>query len=492
MTLDPRTPVLIGSGQVLQHESDLAKVRDPAALMAEALVSAATDAGLTSLPDPDALWICALLSWNYGNPAAVVARHAHVSPRHFGLSGMGGNTPQSLVNKAANLMQSGDIDMVFIAGGETARSKRRAKQLGKEWNWATSKEPFEQVTDELVMVSPEEIDRKLYMPIQVYPIFESAIRSSLEHDITEHQQHLGKLWSRFSDVAAKNPNAWSRVPRTAEEIITPTADNRMIGFPYTKMMNSNNDVDMAAGFIMCTVEKATSLGVPRDRWVFVHSGTDAHEHLFISNRHRFNETPAVRIAGRRALELAGLGVDDVSIVDLYSCFPSAVQLGAKSLGLSLDRQLTRTGGLQFAGGPWNNYVSHAIATVMTDLRHAPGENGLVWGNGGFTTKHAFGVYSTRPPLDGFMYDYPQAEIDALPMTIAATRSEAIGAAVVEAYTVMHDREGQPEQVIASCLLADGRRAWGISTDPQLGSAMVNEEHIGKPCHLDADGVLRVA
>jgi len=492
VTIDPHTPVLIGNGQVLQREDDLAKVRDPATLMAEALHLAARDAGLTSLPDPDALWVCALLSWNYGNPAAVVARHAGVRPRTCGLSGMGGNTPQSLVNKAALLMQRGDIDMVYIAGGETAHSKRRAKKLGVTWDWPTSQEPFEQVTDELVMVSPEEIERKLYMPIQVYPVFESAIRASLRHSIAEHQQHLGKLWSRFSEVAADNPFAWSRQTRTANDIITPSADNRMIGFPYTKLMNSNNDVDMAAGFIMCTAEQATALGVPRDRWVFVHSGTDAHEHLFISNRLHFHETPAVRIAGRRALQLADTDIDDVSIIDLYSCFPSAVQLGAKSLGLSLDRQLTRTGGLQFAGGPWNNYVSHSIATVMNDVRNSPSETGLVWANGGFATKHAFGVYSTQPPRDGFKYDYPQDDIDALPMRTAATRSEAEGSAIVEAYTVMHDRDGHPEQVIASCLLADDRRAWGISRDPQLAAHLMTEDPIGLPCNLDHDGVLRLA
>ena len=491
MTLDPRTPVLIGNGQVLQREDDFTKVRDPASLMSETLHIAATDAGLNSLPDPDALWVCALLSWNYRNPAAVVAGHAGVRPRTFGLSGMGGNTPQSLVNKAALLMQRGEIDMVYITGGETARSKRRAKKLGANWNWPTSQEPFDQVTEELVMVSPEEIERKLYMPIQVYPIFESAIRASLGHDIAEHQQHLGRLWSRFSEVAANNPYAWSRQVRTSDDIIIPSTDNRMIGFPYTKLMNSNNDVDMAAGLIMCTAEKAASLGVPRDRWVFIHSGTDAHEHLFISNRLHFHETPAVRIAGQRALQLAHVGIDDVSIVDLYSCFPSAVQLGARSLGLPLDRQLTRTGGLQFAGGPWNNYVSHSIATVMNDVRSMPNETGLVWGNGGFATKHAFGVYSTQPPQDGFKYDYPQDEIDALPMRAAATRIEAEGFATIEAYTVMHDRDGQPEQVIASCLLADERRAWGVSTDSQLAAHMVSDDPIGVQCTLDQDGVLRL-
>ena len=141
--------------------------------------------------------------------------------------------------------------------------------------------------------------------------------------------------------------------------------------------------------------------MPRDRWVFVHAGTDCHEHPFVSNRWSFADTPAVELGGRRALELADCTIDDVALIDLYSCFPSAVQLGAKSLGLSLDRQLTRTGGLSFAGGPWNNYVMHAIATMVGDLRAAPGELGLVWANGGYATKHSFGIYSTGPPSSGF-------------------------------------------------------------------------------------------
>ena len=82
---------------------------------------------------------------------------------------------------------------------------------------------------------------------------------------------------------------------------------------------------------------------------------------------------AFELGGRRALEMAGLTIDDVAIVDLYSCFPSAVQLGAQSLGLDINRQLTRTGGLSFAGGPWNNYVMHSISTVVALSGAASGE-----------------------------------------------------------------------------------------------------------------------
>jgi acetyl-CoA C-acetyltransferase len=263
----------------------------------------------------------------------------------------------------------------------------------------------------------------------------------------------------------------------------------MVGFPYPKLMNSNNDVDMAAALIVCSAGRAEALGIPRDRWVFIHSGSDAHEHPFVSHREHFWRTPAIELAGRRVLELAGIGIGDVSVVDLYSCFPSAVQLGATSLGLDLDGQLTRTGGLPFAGGPWNNYVMHAIATVMSDLRSRPGEWGLVWANGGYTTKHAFGVYSTEPPAAGFRHDHPQREIDALPRRSLAAPADAAGPATVEAYSVMHDRSGAPERVIASCLLADGRRAWGDSRDADLGREMCTREWVGASVTLDVDGVL---
>ncbi|MFM2077092.1 MAG: hypothetical protein RJA49_982, partial [Actinomycetota bacterium] len=278
---------------------------------------------------------------------------------------------------------------------------------------------------------------------------------------------------------------------TAEEIRTAGPANRMIGLPYTKYMNSNNDVDMGAALIMCSAEKAQALGIGRDRWVFPLSGADCHEHPFISNRWSFAETPAVELGGRLALELAGKTIDDIDIVDLYSCFPSAVQLGAQSLGLSLDAQLTRTGGLSFAGGPWNNYVMHSIATVMHDLREQPGTTGLVWANGGFTTKHAFGVYATVPGASEFRHAYPQAEIDAMPSRNVAEADDAAGAATVEAYTVMHDRDSMPETGLAACLLADGRRAWATTADAGLAAAMCDGEWVGRAVTLDRDGVLHV-
>ena len=289
------------------------------------------------------------------------------------------------------------LDIAILAGGEARRTRVRARKAEQPLNWPTAPESQTPriIGDELVLNHPSELARGVMMPVQIYPIFESAIRARSGATPAQHVQRISELWARFSEVAAGNPYAWSRQARTAEEIRTPSSENRMVGLPYTKYMNSNNDVDMAAAIIMCSAEKAESLGVPRDHWVFVHAGTDCHEHQFVSNRWSFTETPAIELGGRRVLELAGCTIDDVALVDLYSCFPSAVQLGAQSLGLSLDRQLTRTGGLSFAGGPWNNYVMHAIATMVGRASRPAGRTSA-WCGPTVGTRPSTRSASTRP------------------------------------------------------------------------------------------------
>jgi acetyl-CoA C-acetyltransferase len=252
-------------------------------------------------------------------------------------------------------------------------------------------------------------------------------------------------------------------------------------------MNSNNDVDMAAALILCSAEKATSLGIPRDRWVFIHAGTDCHEHAFVSHRHTFTDTPAIRLGGRMALELANTSLDDIDVIDLYSCFPSAVQLGAESLGLSLDQQLTCTGGLSFAGGPFNNYVMHAIATTITQLRNGK-NNGFIWANGGYATKHSFGIYSTEPPADTFKWGSPQDAINRLPKRELLTNTKTD--ATIEAYSVMHDRDGAPAVVRAALLTKNDQRVWAVTNDPQTAHHMCHGEWVGTSAHVSADGTLK--
>jgi acetyl-CoA C-acetyltransferase len=500
MSLDPRTPVIVGVGQFLHRADGLDptfdSALDPATMMAEAIRSATSNAGLADVPTADSLRVVGQLSWRYGNAAWAVADLLGQQPRQLAVSTMGGNSPQTLLNATSREILAGDLDVAILTGGEAWRTRMRAKKAGVELDWPKAPDDLEpdMIGTELQMNLQAEIDRGIYMPVQVYPMFETAIRAAQGAAPSDHIVHVSEMWARFSATAATNPYAWIRDPLTAEQIRTPGPRNRMIGAPYTKVMNSNNDVDMSAALIMCSVEAARRLGVAEDLWVFPHAGSDCHEHPNVSHRDTFAATPAVELGGKVALELAGTSMDDISLIDLYSCFPSAVQLGARSLGLdpfAADRPLTRTGGLSFAGGPWNNYVMHAIATMVGELRDRPGELGLIWANGGYATKHSFGVYSTTPPAEGFRHASPQAEIDTLPRRELAGPVEAAGRATIEAYTVMHGRDGTPEQAIAACLLDDGRRAWGISDDPAARTALLEGEWVGTLVTLDADGGLRL-
>jgi len=303
---------------------------------------------------------------------------------------------------------------------------------------------------------------------------------------------VAHLWSRLSDVAAANPHAWSRRARTPEEIRTVGPTNRMVSFPYPKLMNANDRVDLGAALVVCSVAVARAAGVPEDRWVFPLSGADAHDHWFLSHRQDLRSSPALRLAARSALGNAGVGIGDVAHLDLYSCFPSAVQLAAAEIGVPLDdpgRPLTVTGGLGFAGGPGNNYVTHSIAAMAQRLRTDPGALGLVTGLGWYATKHAVGLWSTTPPAAGFRHDSPQEAVDALPQRTPASDYE--GSATIETYTVVHDREGAPERAILALSTGDGRRAWGTTTDVDDMLGLEESEGCGRSVRLAGDGRVSV-
>ncbi|HAS09686.1 MAG TPA: hypothetical protein DCS55_04080 [Acidimicrobiaceae bacterium] len=489
MSLDPRTPVIIGVGQRSQRVDRGEPELEPVDLMVVAGQAALEDASVTDAAAIDSVRTVGLLSWRYTDPGSLVAERLGVGhPVDSGISAMGGNSPQMLLNQTALDIQAGEVSCVLLAGAESWRTRSKYRAAGENPPWTTEPEgtePAREIGTAVEMNHEAETALGIFLPIQVYPMFEQARRHHLGRTMDEHLPILGGLWSRFSEVAAKNPHAWIQEAMTPEEIVTPSPTNRMVGMPYTKVMNSNNAVEQSAAVLVCSVEVAERLGVPRDRWVFPLAGSDAHEHPYVSHRDTLYTAPAVGIAGRAALAEAGLTIDDIDHVDLYSCFPVAVQVGADELGLDLDRQLTLTGGLSFAGGPWNNYVMHSIAAMVDALRDDPGSTGLVWANGGYLTKHAFGIYSTEPPAEGFRHAHPQDEIDALPSREVAPDHD--GEATVETWTVMHGKDGQPEQGIVAMLLDDGRRAWGTTDDADTLATMVAEDIIGRRVHRTAEG-----
>ena len=249
-------------------------------------------------------------------------------------------------------------------------------------------------------------------------------------------------------------------------------------------MNSNSAVDMSAALIMCSVEKAEALGIPKSRWVYPLAGTDAHDHYMVSNRDNLYSSPAIRIAGSRVLELMNLSVSELDHLDVYSCFPSAVQVAVNELGLDDTRPLTITGGLTFGGGPLNNYVMHSIARMVELIRDAPESKGMITANGGYLTKHAFGIYSGVEPSADFKYEDVQKEVDITPSRNCVTDHE--GEVEIESYTVMYGADG-PLMGHAACLLPDGTRTWANTADADQMDEMTKVEICGRRARVNGKG-----
>jgi acetyl-CoA C-acetyltransferase len=490
VTLDPRTPVVVGVGQ-LSHRVDRGEdPLEPVDLLVAAARKAEADTGGTGvLAAVDAVKVVSILSWRYGDPGRLVAARTGATSARTTYTTGGGQTPQSLVHRTAEEILSGRAECVLIGGAEAWRTRQAARRAGDALPWTDQgdAQPDELTGGDLDMNHPDELALGIGMPIQVYPLFDVALRADDGETVKEHRARLGRLYARFSEIAAANPHAWNRRAFTPEEVSEVAPDNRMVGFPYTKRMNSYEMLDQAAALLVCSAEKAEALGIDHDRWVFPHSGAEAKD-PYVSLRRTLHESPSMEAAGRTALALAGTDAGGVAHVDLYSCFPSAVRMAARALGFGEDRDLTVTGGMSFAGGPWNDYVTHSIAAMVEVLRAHPGELGLVSANGGLASKEAFGVYGTEPPADGFRLGKPQAQVDQRQGRELSTDHD--GPVSLETYTVMHDRDGEPVLAIAATLTDDGRRAWATSEDADVLAALLDgEEHVGDPAHRSAEGRL---
>lgn len=490
MPVDPRTPVLIGYGQV-NHRDEVDPDQppiEPLDLMVSATRQAADARVIQAV---DSIRAVHMLSAHYRNPGLLLGQRLCLSAFTAGYSSVGGNTPQSLVNRACLDIQQGRAEVVLISAAETWRTRNALKKQGRRLTWTEQDDsvPLPEIAGEDVpMAGDAEIKIRLDRPSFVYPLFEQALRIANGESIADHSTRISELWARFNAVAVENPNAWIRRPVTAEEIRQPGPDNRMISSPYTKLMNSNNMVDQGAALILTSVEQATKLQVPTERWVFPQAGTDAHDTSAIAERAELHRSPAIRIGGARALELAGLGIDDIDYVDLYSCFPAAVQVAAHELGLATDdpaRPLTITGGLTFAGGPWSNYVTHSIATMAALLTANPGRRGLITANGGYLTKHSFGVYSTEPPPSQFRWEDVQSEVDREPTTQGLVDWEGVG--TVEAWTTPFDRDGRPEKAFLAVRTPDDARVLAVITDPGEAAATAGDDIAGAKVAIATDG-----
>ena len=372
---DPaRTPVLVGIGTATRREEDPLRALEPLALMIEAARSAGADSGVPGLLGQLDQILVPRGRWSHPNPGRAIG-DAIGSPGVHSVLSTVGVLQQTLFGAACAAIAAGEIRSALVAGGDAGFRLLRARITGTELPRpeAETSEPDTLLAPKEELRHPAEIRAGLRMPVSLYAIMESAYRARHGWSVSGHRDRVAGLYARFSAAAADNPEAWTRKPVTAPAIRNPSERNGMQAFPYTKLLCSSWNVDQAAALLFCSEAAATAQGVPRDRWVYPWASTESNHMVAVTARPDLGTCPGAAIAGRAALDPFGLGPADLDLVDLYSCFPVAVQTYAEALGLDFDRDLTVTGGMSFAGGPYNNYVLQATARLGRLLRRAMGE-----------------------------------------------------------------------------------------------------------------------
>ncbi len=481
MPVDPHAPMLAGAGQQSRRPGE--PEMSPLELIVRAARIASESPGTGRLLErTESVRIVECLSWPTPDPGALVADALGVRPAETVRTLTSGTGPLDLLADACAEIQAGRLDVALIAGAEAILPFMRATGEGRPTGWPEQPpdaSPARLLGSDRAASHEAELATGLLAPVHYYPWFENAVRLAAGRTPEEHQEWLGRLWHRFAEVAESNPQAWTREVPTAGEIATAAEGNRMVAFPYPKLMTANIQVDQGAALLLCSARAAENAGVaPEDR-VFIHASAAAHDHWFAASRQDLHRSPAVAACARASLGHAGIDVDEVAHLDLYSCFPSAVQIAARELGIDLatdTRPPTVTGGLTFAGGPGSNYATHSLAAMNERLREDPDAFGFLTGVGWYMTKHANALLSTRPPPRPYAHAEPQAEVDALPLREIVAAAEIEGP--VESFTVTYERDGSPSRAIASSLRPDGSRALAGSSEQQAIQALLAGELAG--------------
>ena len=492
------TPVIIGVGEASERiDAAGYAALSPADLAGRAARAACEDALSTDHLAPAINVIAAIRQFEVSAPNVVapfgkadnfpraVAKRIGANPARAILEPVGGQGPQHLINEFAQDVARGEISMALICGSEAISTVRHLMGKGEKRDW--SEAVGGQLEDRGFgdPLQTAELPRHgARTPISVYALFDNARRARLKRSRADYAMDMGRLFAPFTKVASRNEHAMSQTVYSAEELATVTASNRLTSDPYPRRMVARDQANQGAAVLITSVARARELGIPEQRFVYLHGGADVKERVPIE-RQDLSSSPASVLAVKQALAVSGVSVADIALFDFYSCFPIAVFNVRDGLGISADdpRPLTVTGGLPFFGGAGNNYSMHAIASMTRALRAKPGAFGLVAANGGFLSKYSVGVYSTKPSRwTGFDSKALQAEVDSWK---APAVEPGKGDGVVETYTIDYSGPA-PRGVVVGHLAPSGARFVAM-TDPDdtaTAQAMIAADPLGAKVHVE--------
>ncbi|MFX1530566.1 MAG: hypothetical protein ACFFBC_05595 [Promethearchaeota archaeon] len=481
-------PVIIGAAQFTQRKNTLQPL-DSLSLMVKTGQMAIEDTKAKNIVDfIDAIYMVNINSWSYEDAPGELGKRLNITPKEKIYLPDGGQSPQILVNKAAKAITNGEHHCVLITGGEAAYSIRKTFKGAPPEYWPKKEDP-KYINGEKWLLGEEVIKYQLFFPTTAYAILETALRASSGHNIEEHKKYMGKLFEHFSKIASKNPYSWTQKAFTAEEIIAPSPENRLVVHPYTKRMCANNLVDQAGTILITSEKNAEFLNIDKKKWIYIMGGASFKNIDELYRRPHLDDSPAAREGARLALEQAGLKLSDIDKFDLYSCFPSIVEIFMKELGITDDdpRDLTLTGGLPFFGTPLSNYSLHAIINTVETIRANPSLKVMVIANGGYNTKQSIGIYGKEPPMIQWgIRDDSKIQYSILKQILPEPIEKANGRLIVNGYSIIYERSGEPRRGVVIGTLENERRTVAFVTKPELLLALDTQEIVGKSCMVKYD------
>jgi acetyl-CoA C-acetyltransferase len=494
--MDPKTPILVGVGTCFDDV-------EASELMVRATEAAGRDSGASDLLGQVQRISVTRGTWAYTDPARIVAHRIGAAGATTVLVDVG-IPQQTVLDETMALLRDGRIDVAVVVGAEAKARAARARSSSTKADAAGIANVFMgRGTDEGVasetdqggavpdvhqhpadlLVDPAEIAAGLWAPIDQYALMESALGAAEERSIPELRAEVAELHARFNTVAQHNPEASFPAPMSAENLAAFSPSNRPLSFPYGKWHVTQWTVDQAAALVFTTVETAERLGVPRDRWVFPLVGLGSTHTLPLTQRRDMHRWPAMAVLRSAAESHLGYSLADCELHELYSCFPVAVRIQQRELGLPLDATPTVTGGMAFAGGPFNSYVFQSLAVLARRLR-AEGGRGVITSVSGLLTKPGLGVWSSDPGVSPVLLADLGDEAAAATPTVAVVASHH-GPGTIAAVTVTHTGH-DPDEVIAIVDTDEGARVIARSRDSGLVRQALTSVLVGTPVVVEGD------
>ncbi|MEK9278758.1 MULTISPECIES: acetyl-CoA acetyltransferase [unclassified Bradyrhizobium] len=452
-----RIPVIVGIGEIIDRPKEITEGLEPLDLLEQALRRAEQDAGAKLLGEVQSLDVVNFLSWRYRDPEKLLAQRLGVTPAHCYYGPVGGESPIRYIHEAAQRIARGECTVAAVCGAEAQSTATKAERAGAKLPWTPFAHDVEEPKRGAAFQKPLAVKLGVFRPVTVYPFYEAASSAHWGQTPREAMAESGTLWSRYSEAAAHNPSAWLKRRYAPEEITTPTADNRLIAWPYTKLMVANPTVNMGGALLLTSLAKARAAGIAEDRLVYPLGGASAEEPRDYLLRDQFYESHPQNAVLKAVMDLAGGDGSKFDAIELYSCFPCVPKMARRTLGLGPDVQPTVNGGLTFFGAPLNTYMTHAACAMVRRLRDGA-KLGLLYGQGGFVTKHHALLVSKTPPRDVLAQETSvQAVADRNKRAVPEFVTAASGTGKVESFTVLYGRGGEVEHGVVMLRTSDDRR-----------------------------------